>query len=229
MAAKVRHLLLRAGRYYARRGVPEKLRSIVGKNELLEALGAGRSEALRRLPGAVHRMQETLEASQSEAKTTQTPRPRKGRTLSAREMALAHYADQMSFDDELRNFDNRYAQGFFEEDYVAQLRRAVSGAASNHELQKTVGYILLKFETNRNTTAMPGSPEWREIARAVATAELESLSRAVERDEGDYTGKPTTPLLIKTADPTSATARNAEQALARTTNFLSPFGCSKNF
>jgi hypothetical protein len=205
MAAKVRHLLFRAGRYYARRGVPEKLRSIVGKSELLEALGAGRSEALRRLPGAIHQMQDTLEAARREARAVQTTTPRKGRTLSARQMALAHYADQMRFDDELRNSDDRYAHGFIDEDYVAQLRRAVSGAAPNDELQKTVGYILHKFQANRNTTATPGSPEWREVGRALATAELESLARTAERDDGDFTGEPSNPILIKTADPTTAT------------------------
>ncbi len=60
MAGSIRHLLARNGRFYPRVAVPKALRSIVGKRELLEAIGAGRSEALRALPAAAARMQATI-------------------------------------------------------------------------------------------------------------------------------------------------------------------------
>ena len=110
-------------------------------------------------------------------------------------MAIAHYADQMRFDDEARNSDDRYAQGFIDDDYVAGLKRAISGAASTDELAQTVGWIIRKFEANGHANAEQGSPEWREAARALAVAELEVLRRTAERDEGDFTGTPTHPLL----------------------------------
>ena len=64
MTGAVRHLLHRAGRYSARVAVPETLRKIVGKRELIEALGADRTTALRRLPGVVARMQVQLDSAE---------------------------------------------------------------------------------------------------------------------------------------------------------------------
>jgi integrase len=209
MAGSIRHLLSRNGRFYARVAVPQALRSIVGKRELLEAIGAGRSEALRALPAAVARMQATIERAREEGKVGKPPSlPRfKGRALSPREMALVHYSDQMSFDDELRNTDHRYASGFINEEYVALLKRCTSGASSNDEMQTTVGWILRKFQANGNVDVETGTPEWREAARALALSELESLTRTAERDEGDFTGKPDHPLLTekpKSVNPTDA-------------------------
>jgi hypothetical protein len=143
MAGSIRHLLARSGRFYARVAVPKALRSIVGKRELLEAIGAGRSEALRALRAAVARMQATIQQAREEGKVGKPPSlPRfKGRALSPREMALVHYADQMSFDDELRNTDHRYSPGLLDERYVSLLRQCTNGAASNDEIQTTIGWI----------------------------------------------------------------------------------------
>jgi hypothetical protein len=38
------------------------------------------------------------------------------------------------------------------------------------------------------------------LARALCSAELEALARAAERDDGNYSGQPTTPMLVK-AEP----------------------------
>jgi integrase len=209
MAGKIRHLLLRNGRFYARISVPKALRSIVRKQELLKAIGAGRTEALRALPAAVARMQAIIERAREEGKVGKPPSlPRfKGRALSPREMALVHYADQISFDDELRNTDHRYAHGFIDDEYVSLLKQCVSGASSNDEMQATVGWILRKFKANGNVDVDMGTPEWRQAARALALSELESLKRTAERDEGDFAGKPDHPLLTdqpKSVDPKDA-------------------------
>jgi integrase len=195
--AGVRHLLARNGRFYARVAVPKALRSIVGKRELLEPLGAGRTEAHRALPAAVARMQETIQRARQDSKVGTPPSLSrfKGRALSPRELALVHYADQISFDEELRNTHHLYARGFISEEYVAVLQQCSSGAASDDEMQKTLGWILRKFTANGNLDVKIGTPEWREIARALAFAELESLRRTAERDEGDFSGKPNHPLL----------------------------------
>jgi len=117
---------------------------------------------------------------------------------------LVHYADQMNFDDELRNTDHRYAHGFIDKKYVELLRKCVSGAVSDEEMQSTLDWILRKFKANGNMDVEMGTPEWREAARALAVSELESLTRAAERDAGDFTGKPNHPLLTeqpKSIDP----------------------------
>jgi integrase len=196
MAGKVRHLLERDGRHYARVAVPPELRNLVGKRELTKALGADRSEALRRLPGAVAAMQVTIvDARHRASNGSGKPVPRAGAPLTAREMAAIHYQDQERFDEEARNADHRFPMGFPDEQYVAALRAAMTGGASNDELQQTVGLILRKFQARGNTDAEPGTPEWRELARALAVAEYEALKRTAERDEGDFSGKPAHPVL----------------------------------
>jgi integrase len=167
---------------------------------LREALGDSRSVAKRQLPAAVARLQAEIDQARAQA----TARPAAGsaalppgRPLSIRQMAVAHYADQMRFDDEARNTDHRYSIGHIDEAYVAALRRVVSGAASNKEVEGTVGVILAKFRERGSIKAEAGSPKWREIARALAGVELEALARTAERDEGDFTGAPSHPLLTE--------------------------------
>ncbi len=53
MAGKVRHLLLRDGRYYARRIVPKELREFIQKNEVRIPLGSDRRAAIEQLPYAL--------------------------------------------------------------------------------------------------------------------------------------------------------------------------------
>jgi hypothetical protein len=61
MAGKVRNLLNRDGRYFARLVIPKELRPFMdGKTELRTALGPDRREALRKLPGAVAELQHRI-------------------------------------------------------------------------------------------------------------------------------------------------------------------------
>ena len=218
MAGKVRHLLERNGRFFARLAVPEALRPILGKRELLEALGGGRREALQALPLAIARMRVQVETARSESRAGKTARATRfrGRRLSVREMAQVHYADQLAFDEELRNSTHVFAHGFIDENYVARLKECISGAASNEDTKATVGWVVDKFKANGNADFEFGTPEWREAARALATAELESLRRTAERDEGDFSGKPLDPLLTDTPkiapkdDPLIARAMSVE-------------------
>ena len=71
--AKVRNLLPRKGRYWARVSVPEALRPIIGKRELTEPLGADLTIAKRKLPGAVARMLERLSAAREELDAERKP------------------------------------------------------------------------------------------------------------------------------------------------------------
>lgn len=196
MAKKVRYLDQRDSGFYARMAVPKELRKIVGKAELSMPLTAAtRAEALRTLPAAVARMQETLSAARQAHKASAPVVFRKGQNLTPQQLAKAHYAAQTAFDDELRNADHRYGHGFIDEDYVRNLRAAVNGSASNDDLHQTLRVTLARYASNGNLKAEVGSPEWREAARALAVAELEALSRTAERDEGDFSGGPQHPLL----------------------------------
>jgi integrase len=154
------------------------------------------------LPVAVAEMQGVLASARSQGNAKKAVAPRRGKLMSAEQMARAHYDSQMAFDDELRNTDPRFASmGGVDEDYVAALNRAISGAASNDELRNTVGPIVTKFRQSQNTKVVDDTPEWRDLARVLAGAEYESLARTFERDEGDFSGIPTLPALTRTDQP----------------------------
>lgn len=208
MAGKIRHLSFDSGRYSARISVPKELRAIVGKSEILKALGADRRTALQRLPVEVAKMQSLIQAARDQLAGKIKRTPRRGQLMSAEQMARKHYADQEAFDQELRNTTSAYSIGSPDENYVAALRRARTGAATNAELASTVGWIVHNFRQNGNTKVVDDTPEWREVARMLAAAEYESLSRTVERDEGDFDGKPSLPALLETDKPIVADAQS---------------------
>jgi hypothetical protein len=192
-------------------GVPKALRPIVGKWELLEALGADLTTANRQHSAAIARMQALLdEARRQTSQEKLRPTPRRGKPLTIREMALAHYNSQIAFDDELRNSDSRFASmGFPDEQYIADLKRIQRGGAPDDEVQKTLGRIMVKFSHQGHTSAGAGTPEWRELARALATAELESIYRMIERDDNDFTGTPQHPILVAGPEPSPPTPTGA--------------------
>ena len=154
MVRKVRHLVLRDSGFYARVSVPHALRVNVGKTELWAALSAtSRAEAIRRLPATVARLQGRIDAARAEAKAIRvkaTP-PRRGRSLTRRQLALVHYEGQIQFDDELRNTDHRYAHEFVDNSYVTALRGVISGAFDNRGFLETVGRIADRYQRNRKS------------------------------------------------------------------------------
>lgn len=203
MTGKIRHLINRSGRYHARLVVPKDLRGIVGKSELRSPLGGDYRDALKKLPGAVASLQHTIgEAERKLGHVGTAPRY----PLAADQMAYAHYMHRMAFDDELRN-DPRYAAIGIDDILVQRLRDAIAGRASDSELNALVGAQLERFRAAGNLDAPIGSDGWRVIARALCSAELEALARAAERDEGDFTGKPTAPIIVNAKPPEKAQKR----------------------
>ena len=65
LAGKVRFLLRRDGRFFARKVVPIKLRGVVKKTELRVPLGPDRRTAIAQLPAALVVIDETLDAAPS--------------------------------------------------------------------------------------------------------------------------------------------------------------------
>jgi len=57
MAGKLQYWKEKDGRFWARVAVPNSLKQIIGKTELLEPLGGNRSIAVRSHPAAVARLQ----------------------------------------------------------------------------------------------------------------------------------------------------------------------------
>ncbi|PVA06178.1 integrase [Thalassorhabdomicrobium marinisediminis] len=191
-------MINRSGRYHARLVVPKDLRGIVGKSELRTPLGGDYRQALKLLPGAVAQLQIQIgEAERKSGNVADVPRY----PLAADQMAVAHYNRRLAFDDELRH-DPRWAQsGGIDDVLVQRLRDAIAGRASTEELDALVGNELEKFRRAGNFDAEKGSDEWRIAARALCSAEYEALERVLERDEGDFTGTPTAPILVNAEPP----------------------------
>lgn len=198
MAGKIRNMVNRSGRYHARLVVPKDLRGIVGKTELRKPLGGDYRQALRLLPGAVAELQHQI--ALAERKSGQTPNAAPRYPLAPDQMALSLYNQRLAFDSELRN-DPRYAAVGIDDVLVQRLRYASAGKASDEELSELVGDHIDRFRAAGNLSAERGSYEWREVARALCTAELEALSRVAEYDEGDFSGKPTNPLIANAQLP----------------------------
>ncbi len=203
MAGKPRHMVTRSGRHHARLVVPKDLREVVGKTELREPLGGDYRQALRLLPGAVARLQHKIAVAEREAGQVNRSIPRY--PLAPDQIALSHYVQRLAYDDQLRN-DPRYPSVGIDDVLVERLRLAVAGGADDDELRDLVGAQLNRFRAAGNFFAAPGSHEWRTIARALCSAELEALARAAERDEGDFTGNPTTPLIVNAQPPQDSPA-----------------------
>ncbi|MEO9630979.1 MAG: DUF6538 domain-containing protein [Sulfitobacter sp.] len=200
MAGKVRHLINRSGRYHARLVVPKDLRDVVGKTELRSPLGADYRQALKLLPGAVARLQHQIAQAERKAGQRHAQAGAARYPLAPDQIALSHYNQRLAFDDLLRN-DPRYADSGIDDLYVGRLRKAVAGRSNDDELHALIGDQLERFRAIGNISAGQGSDEWRVIARALCSAELEALARVAERDEGDYTGTPTAPIITNAQPP----------------------------
>jgi integrase len=178
--------------------VPEKLRAVVGKTELRAPLGGDYRQALKLLPGAVAQLQHQIALAEDRAGQGNPSAPRY--PLKPDQIAMSHYMQRLAFDDELRN-EQRWPAIGVDDVLVARLRAAVAGRANDNELVDLVGEQLERFRAAGNLDASQGSDEWRIAARALCSAELEALARVAERDEGDFSGQPTTPLLVDALPP----------------------------
>lgn len=206
MAGKVRGLVERFGRYHARLVVPFPLRAILGKTELREPLGPDRRVAQRKLPGALARFHAQIEQAQRELGARATP-------PGDAALMQAIYSDELRLDDAERDhrdealigpqtesdrLHNAYAANFsrvrarelFVPGRKLALIRVASGEAEDDEIQALVGWRLDELVSSGVRGVAAGSKEWRVLARQIAGVELEVIERALERDRGDYGGKP---------------------------------------
>jgi hypothetical protein len=198
VTGKVRHLLNRDGRYFARLVVPKPIRPYLdGKTELRHPLGPDRRAALAKLPGAVAGLQHQIGLAEQRQQATVSNTRRSARyPLAPSQIALRSYHDRLVEDEQLRNADYRYASyGYVDERFVTGLRDGVAGRLPDADLKLLVGKRIDHFRQSGNTSAEYGSDDWRTLARAICISEYEALSRVVERNEGDFTGKPEHPLI----------------------------------
>jgi hypothetical protein len=82
-------------------------------------------------------------------------------------------------DSELRD-GAQCKDGFFDERYVADLKSIAAGSATEAEILHSLRFPLGKF----NATD-PGQPDWRQLARHLAQAEIPALDVSARRDDGE--------------------------------------------
>jgi integrase len=194
-----KNMVIRNGRYYARLAVPKNLRPIIGKRELTAALGSDRRQALRDQAAVLARMQAELDAARMKLTATSGPRANvaNGRPMYPRQIAQAHYAAELQADDAVRigpaipGFDPALHAEQFRPAYRKALVRVAAGHAGDDETAAVIQWAIDGFAMRGNVNVDRGTAEWRSLARTLAGVQLEVLRRQVERDQGDYTGKPT--------------------------------------
>jgi integrase len=191
------YLLNRDGRFFARLVVPKELRPFIeGKTELRRALGPDRQDAVRKLPGAVTLLQHEIALAERRAMEAGDRKIDQGRyPLAVDQIALRNYQSRLSFDEQLRSRDARYASVGVDDVLATRLRDGIAGRLTDGELAELVGGRIERYRRLGNTTASFGTDDWRALARGMCVSEYEALSRMAERDEGDFSGKPTHPLI----------------------------------
>jgi integrase len=200
MTGKVRHLLNRDGRYFARLVIPKELRPFLDqKTELRTPLGPDRRIALAKLPGAVSDLQHKIGLAERKRSAKNVSPANYRYPLTTPQMAALDYQRQIEFDADIRASDHRYARIPFDPAEAAPYREGFSGKLSDDELEALVGRRVELFRMRGNTAAVKGSPEWRQLAQALCIASYEAMARLAERDDGDFTGEPEHPLLAKVA------------------------------
>lgn len=214
----------RGAAYYARTRVPLDLIAIVGKKELVKALGTkDETEAKRRL-------YPQLDAWQREFDDL---RARRSLVAADREHAVwDHYTAALTRDeaeratlpgeaeiaaaeaDVIRRADrgeitSAEPLAILDATLELQVKQQAPALASDTRKAKLADLRehLVKGETalishevddylNRNRLLVErGTPDWISLARRMMRAEAEALERTLERDRGDYTGQPRDPLV----------------------------------
>jgi integrase len=203
LAGKIRYLLFRDGRYYARRVVPVELRPLVGGNELRQPLGPDRQAATRLLPAALVQINAKIESARRALVQRSGPAAAKynQRALTDEELARVHYAERLAFDELARNTSPAWASVSIDDLFVSELRGVLAGRLGDEEIQRLLGDALARFRSLGLLAAERGTSDWRRAARRLAEAELEALERVYERDEGMLPGRQSHPAhLLPTRD-----------------------------
>lgn len=201
MAGRLRYFKEQNGHFYTRIAVPKELQLIIGGTQLQESLGSERKAAERLHHSVVARFQtEITEARRKAAQAGVVTAATCQFPLSPAQIALSHYWRCIAIDEVYRNKEG-YASISIDDSRAAVLRMGFSGQLSDVELSDEIGNQVERYRTAGNHDAAKGSNEWREIARALCAAEYEALARAAERDDGDFDGKPSHPILAKATMP----------------------------
>ncbi len=173
-----------------------------GKAELRTPLGPDYRTALKKLPGAVALLQHDIALAERRVAEAGERKVTLGRyPLAADQIALRNYQTRLAQDNAMRDAGPQWASVSIDEGFAGELRRGIAGQLSDAALADLVGNRIDRFRQIGNTTAEFGTDEWRTLARAMCISEYEALSRVAERDEGNFSGQPSHPLIANASPP----------------------------
>ena len=204
--AQTSHIKKRGSVYQAQLAVPLDLQAIMGRKTMDRSLRTkDPHEAKRRLPDVLKGWHQEFD----NARLGITLAKEQRRPLTSAQMAAREYQTRLAFDAELRVADDRYAKFEVDPDYAREFRDGYSGLLSDAELARLVGDRMERYRLAGRHDALQGSQEWRSRAQDLCAAIYESLAREVERAEGEFTGKPSHPILVN-AEPEPEVAPQGE-------------------
>lgn len=228
------YLLRRGASYYARARVPVDLVEIVGRKELVKALGTKDENEAKRLMWPVveewNRQFDDIRSRRvitADDKTDATWQHYEA-SLERDEAARRHAPTQADIDEATRAMFARVERGEISStDPLAVLdatlevqvkqraheisaisRKAKLADMQTHLASGTTALIAHEVDeyVEQNRLLVDRDhPDWKETARLMMRAEIESLKRSLERDAGDYSGRPSDPVV----KPVVGSAREA--------------------
>lgn len=237
--SKINNLLRRGGRYSARLRVPLDLVPVIGKSELVKALGtADPAEAKRLVRGvidawnrefdqlrirrdfgeddAAHAAVEAYAAAldRDEAARQALPSRDELDTATAKLLRRAERGEITSTDplDILNvSLDVQVMRNRAQLDRRAREVRLTALRTSLATGETAlIEHEVDDFLARHRITAPRGTPGRRTLARAVLRAEIEAMQRGLERDTGDYSGAPRDPILKPIPGKTREAAKPGE-------------------
>ncbi len=222
--ARISYLLRRGASYYARIKVPTDLIEIIGKKELVKALGTKDENVAKREMWPV-----------VESWNRQFEDLRSRRVITADDKAVAvwqHYEETLEGydlkqramptpaqqDEELQKLYRRIEVGEITSDdfvgminayadYELMLRARIDDANLRTRRLNALKIALTSGDTKLIEPAVKDfiakqrllvdvdSDEYRELCTLMTRAEIEGLQRTLERDKGDFTGAPKDPII----------------------------------
>ncbi|KUM25638.1 hypothetical protein AU467_25310 [Mesorhizobium loti] len=152
---------------------------------------------MSKLPGAVAEFQRRIAVAERTAAAATGQRIDTLRyPLTVSQIASRDYVSQLAADAEFRALNRNYALIGVDYEQARRFRDGFAGRLSDDELEDLVGRRIEKFRSRGHHDAAKGTSEWRSIAQGLCASTYEALLREDERNEGDFSGKPTHPLLL---------------------------------
>ena len=217
--ARLTYLLRRGASYYFRVRVPLDLIDIVGKTEIVKALGTkDENEAKRLMWPKIEELNRHFDDLRARRNMTADDKAdavwqHYNAVIDRDEQARQSMPKQAEIDEASRELFERAKRGEIasadplaildatldvqvlqrSRDYDALARRVKLDELRKHLANGETALIAHEVDAYADSNRLiveRSNPEWQDSARQMMRAEIEGLNRTLERDKGDYSGVP---------------------------------------